>query len=94
MGVRKGCESIVHDHGRDLWITMVGWGDVSDSDQDDFIRDISSYYTHDLAPRTIYATYIIYVISCHWGSFSKLVVILNHVCGSFNLSVPPTWMSE
>ena len=24
---QKGCESIIHDHDRDLWVTMVGWLD-------------------------------------------------------------------
>ena len=28
----KGCESIIHDHDCDLWVTMVGWVDVLDSD--------------------------------------------------------------
>ena len=44
---RKGCESIIHDHDCDLWVTMVGWVDVPDSDWGDFRRlgavDISSY---------------------------------------------------
>ena len=22
---RKGCESIIHNNDRDLWVTMVGW---------------------------------------------------------------------
>ena len=26
----KGCESIIHDHECDLWVTMVGWVDVVD----------------------------------------------------------------
>ena len=42
----KGCESIIHDHDSDLWVTMVGWEDVPHSDQGDFRRrravDISS----------------------------------------------------
>ena len=29
---RKGCESIIHDHDCDLWVTMVGWVDVLYSD--------------------------------------------------------------
>ena len=29
---RRGCESITHDHGSDLWVTMEGWVDVPDSD--------------------------------------------------------------
>ena len=29
---RKGCESIIHDHDCDLWVTMVGWVDVPYSD--------------------------------------------------------------
>ena len=46
---RKGCELIIHDHDRDLWVTtMVGWVDVPYSDWGDFRRwravDISSYY--------------------------------------------------
>ena len=45
MGGRKGCKSIIHDPGRDLWVTMVGWGDVPDNERGDFIRDKSSYYT-------------------------------------------------
>ena len=44
---RKGCESIIHDHDCDLWVTMVGWVDVPYSDWGDFRRrravDISSY---------------------------------------------------
>ena len=42
----KGCESIIHDHDCDLWVTMVGWVDVPYSDWGDFRRrravDISS----------------------------------------------------
>ena len=45
---RKGCESIIHDHDCDLWVTMMGWVDVPYSDWGDFKRrhavDISSYY--------------------------------------------------
>ena len=45
---RKGCESIIHDHDCDLWVTMVGWWDVPYSDWGDFRRrraiDISSLY--------------------------------------------------
>ena len=43
----KGCESIIHDHDCDLWVTMVGWVDVPYSDWGDFRRrravDISSF---------------------------------------------------
>ena len=44
---RKGCELIIiHDHDRDLWVTLVGWVDVLYSDWGDFRRrravDISS----------------------------------------------------
>ena len=35
---RKGCESIIHDHDCDLWVTMVGWVDVPYSDWGDFKR--------------------------------------------------------
>ena len=35
---RKGYESIIHDHDHDLWVTMVGWVDVSYSDWGDFRR--------------------------------------------------------
>ena len=42
----KGCESIIHDHDHELWVTMVGWVDVPYSDWGDFRRrraiDISS----------------------------------------------------
>ena len=42
----KGCESIIHDHDCDLWVTMVGWVDVPYSDWGDFKHrravDISS----------------------------------------------------
>ena len=45
---RKGCESIIHDNDRELWITMVGWMDVPYSDWGYFRRrravDISNYY--------------------------------------------------
>ena len=44
----KGCESIIHDHDCDLWVTMVGWVDVPYSDWGDFRRrravDISSLF--------------------------------------------------
>ena len=33
---QKGCESIIHDHDRDLWVIMVGWVDVLYSDWGDF----------------------------------------------------------
>ena len=40
------CESIIHDHDGDLWVTMVGLVDVPYSDWGDFRRrravDISS----------------------------------------------------
>ena len=43
----KGCESIIHDHDCDLWVTMVGWVDVPYGDWGDFKRrravDISSF---------------------------------------------------
>ena len=35
---RKGCESIIHDHDCDLWVTMVGWVDVPYNDWGDFRR--------------------------------------------------------
>ena len=35
---RKGCESIIHDHDCDLWVTMVGWVDAPYSDWGDFRR--------------------------------------------------------
>ena len=42
----KGCELIIHDHDRDLWVTLVVWVDVPYSDWGDFRRrravDISS----------------------------------------------------
>ena len=31
----KGCEAIIHDHDCDLWLTMVGWLDVPESDWGD-----------------------------------------------------------
>ena len=27
---RMGCESTIHDHDRDFWVNMVGWGDLRD----------------------------------------------------------------
>ena len=33
---RKSCDSIIHDHDCDLWVTMVGWVDVPCSDWGDF----------------------------------------------------------
>ena len=43
---RKGCEWIIHDHDHNLWVTMVGWVDVPNSEWGDFRRqhavDISS----------------------------------------------------
>ena len=58
---------------------------------------VVTLYVDDLTPRTIYATYIIYIISCHlkvwgWGSFFKVVVTLNHVGGSFNLNHRDVWI--
>ena len=59
------------------------------------VSGVTSYlvitlYVDDLTPRTIYATYIIYIISCHLeggvGIFSTVVVTLNHVSGSFNIN--------
>ena len=47
---QKGCESIIHDHDHDLWVTMVGSVDVLDRDWGDFrcrrASDISS--SHNL----------------------------------------------
>ena len=31
--VQKGCESIIHDHNCDLWVTIVGGVDVPDSER-------------------------------------------------------------
>ena len=45
---RKGCELFIHDHDRDLWVTLVGWVDVPYSDWCDFRRrravNISSWW--------------------------------------------------
>ena len=45
---QKVCESIIHDHDHDLWVTMAGWVDVPDSDWGDFrcqhAVHISSFY--------------------------------------------------
>ena len=42
----KGCESIIHDHDSNLWVTTMGWVGVPDSDWGDLRRrrtvDISS----------------------------------------------------
>ena len=38
MGGTKGCESIIHDHERNLWVTIVWWVDVLYSDWGDFRR--------------------------------------------------------
>ena len=50
---RKDCESIIHDHDCDLWVTMVGWVDVLYSDWGDFRRrravDISSFLMGSVA---------------------------------------------
>ena len=35
---RKGCESIIHDHDCDLYVSMAGWVDVPYSDRGDFRR--------------------------------------------------------
>ena len=35
---RKGCESSIHDHDIDFYVTMVGCVDVPDSDRGDFRR--------------------------------------------------------
>ena len=44
---QKGCESIIHDHDCDVWVTLVGWVDVPYSDWGDFrpqcAVEISSY---------------------------------------------------
>ena len=44
----NGCESIIRDCIRDLWVTMVGWVDVPYSDWGDFRQsravDISSLF--------------------------------------------------
>ena len=48
----KGCESIIHDHDCDLWVTMMGWVDVPYSDWGDFRRrravDISSFHNFSI----------------------------------------------
>ena len=35
---RKGCESLIHDHDCDIWVTMVGWVNVPYSDWGEFRR--------------------------------------------------------
>ena len=53
---RKGCELIVHDH--DLWVTIVLWVDVQDSDRDGFRRrravDISGFKSVYFQQFTLY----------------------------------------
>ena len=43
---QKGCESIIRDHDRDIWVTIVGWVDVAYSEWGDLRHrraiDISS----------------------------------------------------
>ena len=50
---RKGCESNIHDHDRDLWVTMVWWVAVLDSDWGDFKGrrgiEISSYIEYEVS---------------------------------------------
>ena len=50
---RKGCESIIHDHDSDLWVTMVGWVALLDSDWGDFkgwrAIEISSYIEYEVS---------------------------------------------
>ena len=50
---RKGCESIIHDHDCDLWVTMVGWVDVPYSGWGDCKRqravNISSFQNASFA---------------------------------------------
>ena len=47
---QKGCESIIHDHDCDVWVTLVGWVDVPYSDWSDFrpqrAVEISSYFLY------------------------------------------------
>ena len=44
---QKGFELIIHDHDSDLWVAVVGWVDVRDSEWGDFRHqraiNISSY---------------------------------------------------
>ena len=48
---RKGCELIIHDHDRDLWVTMVGWMDVLESDWGDFrLRNAVDIYSFTMIP--------------------------------------------
>ena len=62
---RKGCESIIHDHDCDLWVTMVGWVDVPYSDWGDFKRrrafDISSFDYMRESGQFTYFTYPYYL---------------------------------
>ena len=65
---RKGCESIIHDHDRDLWVIMVGWVDVLYSDWNDFRRcvvDISSLLMH--------------TFMCHSASLHQVLCIPEHI---------------
>ena len=47
---QKGCQSIIHDHDCDVWVTLVGWVDVPYSDWGDFrpqrAVEISSYFLY------------------------------------------------
>ena len=59
--VPKWCVATIHDHGIDLFVTMVGWVDVPDSDKGDFKRrcavDIPSF-TQDWTSNQISPSYL------------------------------------
>ena len=70
---RKGCELIIHDHGRDFWVTLVGWVDVPYSDWGDFRRrrvvDLSSFLSKSL----------LFLFKFHWSLLIWVqLIIIKH----------------
>ena len=79
---RNRAESIIHDHDRDLWITMVGWVDVPYSDWGDFRRrravDISSYISNN----DIHIPYCCRFMTRVWCHSDTLELVCNIHCVS------------
>ena len=71
---RKGCESIIHDHDCDLWVTMVGWVDVLYSDWGDFRR----WCAVNISCWTIVHSVITYISLLHfWMGLLRTIPMSN-----------------
>ena len=81
---RKGCESIIHDNHRDLWVTMVEWVDLVDND----FLIIYIYITIKCCHSYLFAHFT-HPITL--GFFTRNVTWFHDLCGSPKLGRHRRW---